>query len=211
MKQLTILIAITLILNSWPCPAQVRVPSFTEVVDFRADPLPSPLTKHFKDFKISREDLQTIMQTYRVVPKERWFRDYHHVAFGDRTGTITLRDHTVIHWLVRPGGLACITFPDKAQIYLAAVSGLSEAEVRQLATKYRDQWLVTTQPEEAVWLAQGRLVSVRQLSNGWHVVFETKTGNHPSTPEGLHIYYLHIYLKASGELDRIVRGPDILS
>ena len=211
MKQLTILIAITLILNSWPCPAQVRVPSFTEVVDFRADMLPSPPTKHFKDFKICREELKNIMETYRVVSQEQWLRCYHHVALGDRTGTITLRDDTVIHWLVRPGGLACLTFPDKAQIYLAASYGLSEAEVRQLATKYRDQWLATTQPEAALWLAQGHIVSVKHLSNGWHVVFETKTGNHPSTPEGLHIYYLHIYLKASGELDRIVQGPDILS
>jgi hypothetical protein len=173
--------------------------------------MPARQTHHFKDFKIGPEELQTILETYRVVSRDRWGRDYHHVAFGDRTGTITLRDQTVIHWLVRPGGLASLTFPNQVQIFLAAPSRLLEAEVRQLALKYRQQWLEKNQPEEAALLVQGRIVSAEPSHNGWHVVFETRTGDHPSTPEGLHIYYLHIYLKTSGELDRVVRGPDLMS
>jgi hypothetical protein len=209
MKELALIMAV--VLNVLPCSAQNRVPSFTEVVDFRADPITSAPSRHFKDFRVTREDLQTILETYRVVPKDRWERDYHHVAFGDRTGTITLLDRTVIHWFVRPGGLASLTFPDQTRIYLAAAACLSEVEVRKLATQYRDQWVAANQPEGASWLAQGRIVSVQQSPNGWHVVFATKTGDDPRTPEGLHIYYLHIYLKASGELDKIVRGPDVLS
>ena len=88
---------------------------------------------------------------------------------------------------------------------------LSDAQVRQLATKYRDEWLAKTAREDSEQLSRGVIQSVERRGSGWHVVFATKTGDSPATPEGLHIYFFHVYLNESGELERVVRGPDILS
>lgn len=88
---------------------------------------------------------------------------------------------------------------------------LSEAQVHQLATKYRDDWLAKNPSAETSILAHGTIQTVERVVSGWHIVFVTMTGHSPSTPEGIHDYYLHVYLKLSGELERIERGPDILS
>lgn len=90
-------------------------------------------------------------------------------------------------------------------------SVLSEDEVRELATRYRDDWLTKNPSEETAVLARGTIRSVERLTNVWHVVFVTETGHDPNTPEGMHDYFLHVYLKLSGKLERIERGPDILS
>ena len=89
--------------------------------------------------------------------------------------------------------------------------GLPDAQVRQLATKYRDEWLAKSTSEDAAVLACSTIVSVERQPWGWHITFMTPTGHNPTTPERIHDYYLHVYITPSGELDRIVRGPDILS
>lgn len=88
--------------------------------------------------------------------------------------------------------------------------GLPEVQVRQLATEYRDQWLAKSTSEDAP-LARSAIVSVERQPQGWHITFMTPTGHSPATPEGRHDYYLHVYITPTGELDRIVRGPDVLS
>ena len=54
-----------------------------------------------------------------MVSKKNWFHAYHHVAYGKRTGSVTLADKTILKWIVKPGGLATIAFPDKSIIFLA--------------------------------------------------------------------------------------------
>jgi len=88
---------------------------------------------------------------------------------------------------------------------------LSDARVRELATKYRNEWLATNASTDAGALARGTIQSVERLAGGWHVVFVTATGHSSTTPEGVHDYFVHIYLKLSGQLDRIERGPDKLT
>ena len=90
-----------------------------------------------------------------------------------------------------------------------AQQGLSDVQVRQLAIKFRDAWLVEGKDEAASILAGGTIVAIERQPAGWHVTFKTPTGH--SQPEGVHDYYLHVYLKPSGDLDRIVRGPDMLT
>jgi hypothetical protein len=82
-------------------------------------PNPNPPDAHFKEFKIDRADLVKILRTYHVVPKYNWENEYSHLDGDDRTGTIVLRDRTRIQYMVRPGGLACLTFPDGRRLFLA--------------------------------------------------------------------------------------------
>jgi hypothetical protein len=89
--------------------------------------------------------------------------------------------------------------------------GISEERIRQLAIQHRDQWLAKHATEDSTQLAHGVIQSVEKVESGWHVVFATRTGGGPGAEEGLHVYFLHLYLTSSGELDRVVRGPDLLS
>ncbi len=89
--------------------------------------------------------------------------------------------------------------------------GISEERVRELAAQYRDQWLAKNASSDSAQLARGVIQSVEKVESGWHVVFATRTGGGPGAEEGLHVYFLHLYLTSSGELDRVVRGPDVLS
>lgn len=88
---------------------------------------------------------------------------------------------------------------------------ISEERVRELATQYRDQWLPRNASEDSAHLARGVIQSVEKVETGWHVVFTTRTGGGPGAEEGLHVYFLHLYLTSSGELDKVVRGPDLVS
>ena len=89
--------------------------------------------------------------------------------------------------------------------------GLTNARVRELATKYRDEWLTKSTSEDTSFLARSTILSVERRPQGWHITFMTATGHSPATPEGMHDFFLHVHLTLSGELGRIVRGPDRLS
>lgn len=191
--------------------AQGAVPSIRDVVAFEVDQVQPGQSRGLSGFEVTRDDFERILTTYRVVPPESWTADYHHVAFSDRTGTLTLRDGTTVAWLVRPGGLARLRFRDGTQLHLARASGLLPAEVGWLATRYRDQWLEASKPDDATPLSQGTIALVERVSDGWHVIFETRTGDGRDTPEGLHVYYLHVHLESSGRLLRVVHGPDEIS
>ncbi len=88
-----------------------------DIAEFEVDALSE--TTHFEDFKVAQADLEDILLTWYEVSEEHWRHGYSHVAFGDRTGTIELRDGRAVAWLVRPGGLATLTFPDGTVLYLA--------------------------------------------------------------------------------------------
>ena len=88
-----------------------------DIAEFKADP--PPFRIHFKDFKVERKDLEEILRTWHQISQEHWQHGYSHVAFGDRTGTIKLKDGTAIRWMVKPGGLAILTFQNGTKMYLA--------------------------------------------------------------------------------------------
>ncbi len=104
--------------NSQAGPIDISArPKSSDIAEFKANPLSS--TTYFKDFKVGRTDLEDILRTWHQVSQEHWQHGYSHVAFGDRTGTIKLKDGTSIKWMVRPGGLASFTFQDGTALYLA--------------------------------------------------------------------------------------------
>lgn len=94
----------------------LRVPAENEIEQITRDPVRRDV--HFKDFKVDKADLFKILRDYHVIPKQDWKR-YSHVLGEDRTGTIRLRDGTKIDYMVRPGGLASLAFPDGRQLFLA--------------------------------------------------------------------------------------------
>ncbi len=97
--------------NGRPKPDDVR--------EFVADPIHSGGSDYFKDFKITQKDFDAILKDFVQVEEEHWTHGYSHVAFGDRTGHLILKDGRKITWMVRPGGLAWLEFPTGKKIYLA--------------------------------------------------------------------------------------------
>jgi len=101
-----------------PAPRVASTPPDPEqIVAFSAGPLPS--RTHFKTFVVGWRELEEILRSWRQVSKEHWLHGYSHVAFEDRTGTVTLCDGTIVKWLVRPGGLAAFTHDQGETVYLA--------------------------------------------------------------------------------------------
>jgi hypothetical protein len=95
----------------------LRVPAEKDIELFYPDPVRRGV--HFKDFKIDRAALVKILREYHVIPKQDWKHNYSHVGLEDRTGTIFLRNGARIRYMVRPGGLAALTFLDGRRLYLA--------------------------------------------------------------------------------------------
>ena len=84
----------------------------------------------------------------------------------------------------------------------AQATGAPEVNVTEFATKYRDEWLARMSPRDAAILARSTVIGKIRTPIGWHVIFSTPAGSNPATPEAM----LHVYLKGSGELERIVPG-----
>lgn len=91
-------------LFSGAATAQRAVPSIRDIVAFEVDPVQPRQRPGVSDFDVSLDDLEQVLTTYQVVTEARWRADYHHVAFTDRTGTLSLRDGTTVTWLVWSGG-----------------------------------------------------------------------------------------------------------
>ncbi len=105
----------------------LSVPAEKEIDEFTADKVRPNV--HFKDFKVDKADLLKILRDYHVTPKQDWKHGYSHVLGEDRTGTIALRDGTKIEYMVRPGGLASLTFPDSRKLFLAKGTGIKDRHV----------------------------------------------------------------------------------
>jgi hypothetical protein len=88
---------------------------------------------------------------------------------------------------------------------------IHETELQELATKHRDVWLMTIHSQDHEPLSQSSIKSIKKGADGWHVTFLTETGGGPGEEHGLHVYYLHVYLNEDGTLQKVVRGPDVLS
>jgi hypothetical protein len=97
--------------------APLSVPAEKDIQFFYPDPVRPDV--HFKDFKITKEVLVKVLRDYHVIPKQDWKQNYSHVGGEDRTGTIVLQNGTKIQYMVRPGGLASLTFLDGRKLFLA--------------------------------------------------------------------------------------------
>ena len=95
-------------------------PKPDDIKEFVADPISFSSSDHFKDFKVTQKDFEAILKNYFRVEEEKWKHGYSHVAFRDRTGHVILKDGRKIKWMVRPGGLAWLEFPDGKKMFLAA-------------------------------------------------------------------------------------------
>ncbi|MCI1709861.1 MAG: hypothetical protein LKM32_10730 [Chiayiivirga sp.] len=94
-------------------------PECDALTEFAADPAAREIQRPFAAFRIDRAGLCDILASYHEVSADQWRHQYSHVAFADRTGTVTLHDGRVLVWMARPGGLATLTYPDGAVLYLA--------------------------------------------------------------------------------------------
>jgi len=97
--------------------ASSACPKPADIIEFKANVISA--RTHFKDFKVERETMEEILRTWYQVSQEHWLHGYSHVGLEDRIGTIKLKDGTAIRWMVRPGGLAELTFQDRTALYLA--------------------------------------------------------------------------------------------
>jgi hypothetical protein len=93
-------------------------PKPEDVKEFVADPIPAG-PDFFKEFKVTQKDLEAVLKDYVQVAEERWKNGYSHVAFGDRTGHMILKDGRKIKWMVKPGNLAWLEFPSGKKTFLA--------------------------------------------------------------------------------------------
>jgi hypothetical protein len=98
--------------------AEPDVPPATQVDRCEVDPVARPSGGAFSSLRVSCDDVLEFLAKGKVVSASQWRHVYSHVAFGDRTGRLTLRDGTVLRWLVRPGGLAHLEWPDGRRTYL---------------------------------------------------------------------------------------------
>ena len=86
--------------------AEPDVPPATQIDRCEVDPVARTSGGVFSSLRVSCDDVLEFLAKGKVVSASQWRHVYSHVAFGDRTGRLTLRDRTVLRSLVRPGGLA---------------------------------------------------------------------------------------------------------
>ncbi len=115
----TILLAVVVVCGAGVVGAAETRPKPDDVKEFVADPIPSSPSDYFKDFKVTQKDLESVLKDYSQVEEDHWKHGYSHVAFGDRTGHVVLKDGRKIKWMVKPGGLAWLEFPSGKKMFLA--------------------------------------------------------------------------------------------
>jgi hypothetical protein len=103
--------------------AALEVPPAAQIGGCEADPVARTSSGAFANLRVSCEDVVDLLAEARVITERQWRHEYSHVAFGDRTGRLTLRNGTVLRWLVRPGGLAFLEWPDGQRTYLVRCCG----------------------------------------------------------------------------------------
>ncbi|MFT5290762.1 MAG: hypothetical protein ACI8QS_001890 [Planctomycetota bacterium] len=87
-----------------------------DVIAFEENPFPGQT--HFPELRVDRTYLEDVLSNWHSTSANQWLHGYHHLALEDRTGTLSLRDERQIRWMVRPGGLATLSFPDGSVLYL---------------------------------------------------------------------------------------------
>ena len=90
----------------------------------------------------------------------------------------------------------------------AALPGLTEEQVRKLAMDRRDAWLKEN-PGEVEQIGHAIIKQVERTDTGWYILFERV--RFPGQPEGESHHFLHIYLDSKGRMEKVVRGPDVIT
>ncbi len=67
----------------------------------------------------SNAEVIYVLRKSRAVTSHDWHHKYHHVAHKDQHGYITRSDGTKIIWMLRPGGLGVLVYPDGGTIFMA--------------------------------------------------------------------------------------------
>jgi len=75
------------------------------------------LSEYFRP--ISHEEVREKLMRYVVVSRQEWDHGFSHVAHSDEGGWVAT-EKECFQWIVRPGGLAWIVYPDGTAVYLAA-------------------------------------------------------------------------------------------
>lgn len=114
----TLCAAVVMLLGGSLLAAEPDVPSQAHIAGCDVDPVSGTPGGAFANLRVGCEDVVELLARARVVSEHQWRHEYSHVAFGDRTGHLTLRDGSVLRWLVRPGGLAVVEWPDGRRTYL---------------------------------------------------------------------------------------------
>jgi hypothetical protein len=98
-------------------PAEREIPAPSAITSCAADPNTGGL-EYWKGFKATCEQLGHDLVTARAVSEAKWLGEYSHVFGGDRWGHVILSDGTAVRWMVRPGGLGLLTWPDGSTLHL---------------------------------------------------------------------------------------------
>lgn len=97
-----------------------QMPSTAQIASCSADPVVRTAPGYFTNRSVSCADVNELLSKAHVVSERQWLQEYSHVAFGDRTGRLNLRDGTVLRWMMRPGGLAYLEFENGRKMYLVS-------------------------------------------------------------------------------------------
>jgi hypothetical protein len=100
--------------------AQKLVPTPAEIQSCTIESRPNLGEGTWRPPRVTCKSLTDLLNDAKVVTKERWFHDYSHVAMADTTGILKVRSGSTIRWLLRPGGLGILTFPDGGELYLVS-------------------------------------------------------------------------------------------
>jgi hypothetical protein len=103
--------------------AQKLVPTPSEIQSCTIESRPNLGEGTWRPPRVTCKSLTDLLNDAKVVTKERWLHDYSHVAMGDTTGILKVRSGFTIRWLLRPGGLGILTFPDGGELYLVSCCG----------------------------------------------------------------------------------------
>jgi len=93
-----------------------QLPEAAEVAECTSDPAHG--LDYWKDFVFTCEELRQALTHAKVVPEDKWRHEYSHVAGGDRYGHLLLADGTRVRWMVRPGGLGWLEWPNEQKLHL---------------------------------------------------------------------------------------------
>ena len=99
------------------------VPAPEEIVSCSVVSTPRPGDGAWKPPDANCATLSAFLNGAKVVTKEEWLNNYSHVAFADSEGILRLRSGDAIRWMLRPGGLGRLTFPDGSELHLVKCCG----------------------------------------------------------------------------------------
>jgi len=115
--------ALALALSCQTHAGRNAVPTPEEIVSCSVASTPRPGDGARKLPDVDCATLSAFLNGAKVVTKEEWLNNYSHVAFADSEGILKLRSGNAIRWLLRPGGLGRLTFPDGSELHLVKCCG----------------------------------------------------------------------------------------